>query len=514
MGINSNSNSPSVACRLVDISKNFGDVQALSNVSFDVRKGEFLAIVGENGAGKTTAMSVLFGLLEPDTGHIEFDGKQQKLNSARDAINAGFGMVHQHFKLYPDLTVLENVLVGHEGANKFGLIPFRSRQKAVAKLIVEFDFSLNLNQRVSDLPVDARQQLEIIKMLYRGASVVILDEPTAVLTPQESLSLYAMLRRLRDQGKSVVLITHKLKEVIDNSQRVLVMRQGKMVAERITSEVTQSELAQLMVGRQIETIEKVSHIRSKTVASLRSVSVQIGTDKPVLDDISFDVSAGEIFGVAGVTGNGQKELVNALVGLHSNTSGQILYGGQDISVFTVSERRELGLGYMAEDRMAFGLAGSGTIAENLLSGREGQSVFSVSGFLKSGKIRQHARDLVDRFDIRTPGTSQQVGNLSGGNQQKVIVARELAANPTLLVVENPCWGVDVGAVEFIHRQILDLAAKGVAIILISSDLEELFKLSDRVGVMFEGRLNATFDRSKLDAFTVGTAMSGKQESAA
>ena len=509
-----NNNDSSVACRLVGISKTFGDVQAMANVSFDVRKGEFLAIVGENGAGKTTAMSVLFGLLEPDAGHIELNGKRQKLKSARDAINAGFGMVHQHFKLYPDLTVLENVLVGHEGANRFGLIPFRDRRTAVAKLLEEFDFSLNLDQKVSDLPVDARQQLEIVKMLYRGASVVILDEPTAVLTPQESLSLYAMLRRLRNQGKSIVLITHKLKEVMENSERVLVMRQGEMVADRITIDTTQSELAQLMVGRQIEAIEKVSHVSSKTVVSLRSVSVQIGARKPVLDDVSFDVFAGEIFGVAGVTGNGQKALVNALVGLHPNTDGQIDYSGRDISRLTVSQRREIGLGYMAEDRMAFGLAGKGSIAENLLSGREGQSKFSVGGFLKHGTVRQHARHLINSFDIRTPGTSQQVANLSGGNQQKVIVARELSADPKLLVVENPCWGVDVGAVEFIHRQILDLAAKGVAIILISNDLEELFKLSDRVGVMFEGRVNATFQRSALDAFTVGAAMSGKQEGTA
>ncbi|MFK7856670.1 MAG: ABC transporter ATP-binding protein [Granulosicoccus sp.] len=484
-------------------------MRALSNVSFEVRKGEFLAIVGENGAGKTTAMSVLFGLLEPDAGHIEIGGTQQKLKSARDAINAGFGMIHQHFKLYPDLTVLENVLVGQEDANRLGFVPFGKRRKAISKLIEDFDFSLNLDKKVSDLPVDARQQLEIVKMLYRGASIVILDEPTAVLTPQESLSLYSMLGRLRDQGKSVVLITHKLDEVMENSERVLVMRQGEMVAERNTAETNQTELAELMVGRQIETTEKYSHVKPETVVSLRSVTVQGGSETPLLSDVSFDVNAGEIFGVAGVTGNGQKELVNAVIGLHPNTHGEIIYDNKDITGLTVSERRKIGLGYMAEDRMALGLANKGSIAENLLSGREGQPGFSVSGFLRRGKIRQYARDLVENFDIRTPSTSQRVGNLSGGNQQKVIVARELSANPKLLIVENPCWGVDVGAIAFIHRQILDLTAKGVAVLLISNDLEELFDLSDRVGVMFEGRLNAVFERRELDAFTVGAAMSGK-----
>jgi simple sugar transport system ATP-binding protein len=496
-------------CRLSGISKSFGDVKALSDVSFDVREGEFLAIVGENGAGKSTAMGVLFGMLSPDQGYVEIAGERRKFKSAGDAIDAGFGMVHQHFKLYPGLTVLENVLVGHEGVSGIGLVPFREHRKAVAALLKEFEFSLDLDRRVSELPVDARQQLEIVKMLYRGASVVILDEPTAVLTPQESLALYVMLKKLCAKGNSVVLITHKLGEVMDNSERVLVMRQGALVAERKTSDTNQTELAELMVGRQIETIEKVSHVQSEIAVSMQGVSVQSQSDKPALDKISFDLHAGEIFGVAGVSGNGQKELVNTVVGLEHNSAGQIIYQNRDISALNVAQRRAIGIGYMAEDRMAVGLAGKGTIAENLISGREGQSEFSVSGFQRSRRIRQYARHLVDSFDIRTPSAMQRVGNLSGGNQQKVIVARELSASPRLLVVENPCWGVDIGAISFIHRQILNLAAKGVAILLISNDLEELFDLSDRVGVMFEGRLNRVFDRSELDAFVVGGAMAGE-----
>ncbi|MCY6381591.1 ABC transporter ATP-binding protein [Hoeflea prorocentri] len=501
-------------CRLSGISKSFGDVKALSDVSFDVRKGEFLAIVGENGAGKSTAMSILFGLLEPDTGHIEIDGKPRKLKSARDAIDAGFGMVHQHFKLYPDLTVLENVLVGDEGANGLGLIPFRDRRKAFKKLVSEFSFSLDPDRKVSDLPVDARQQLEIVKMLSRGASTVILDEPTAVLTPQESLALYTMLKKLCAQGKSVVLITHKLGEVMDNSERVLVMRQGELVAERQTADTNPDELAELMVGRQIEAVEKVSGVRAEVVASLQDVSVAGLSDKPALDAVSFDLRAGEIFGVAGVSGNGQKELVNAIVGLETISGGTISFQDRTISAMSVAQRRAAGIGYMAEDRMAMGLAARGSVAENLISGREGRPEFSASGFLRARRIRQFARELVKSFDIRTPSAQQQVGNLSGGNQQKVIVARELSAKPRFLVVENPCWGIDVGAISFIHQQILDLAADGVAVLLISNDLEELFALSDRVGVMFEGRMNRIFDRSELDAFAVGAAMSGTMGEAA
>lgn len=497
-----------VVCGLKGVSKSFGDIRALSDVSFDVRSGEFLAIVGENGAGKSTAMGVLFGLLEPDSGYVEIAGERCTLKSARDAIDAGFGMVHQHFKLYPDLTVLENVLVGQEGADRFGMVPFRDRRQAVAALIREFGFALDPDRKVSELPVDARQQLEIVKMLYRGAATIILDEPTSVLTPQESLALYAMLEKLCAQGKSIVLITHKLGEVMDNAERVLVMRQGKCVAERRIAETSRDELAQLMVGRQIVPVEKVSRARPEVVAALKTVTVLGNANKPALDRVTFDLRAGEIFGVAGVSGNGQKELVDAIVGLQPVADGEIQYQGRPINRLSVAERRRIGFGYMAEDRMAVGLAAPGTIAENLISGREGQSEFSAAGFLRGGRIRRYARRLVEQFDIRTPGILQRVGKLSGGNQQKVIVARELSADPRLLVVENPCWGVDIGAIAFIHQRILDLAANGVAILLISNDLEELFQLSDRVGVMFEGRMNSIFDRTDLDAFAVGAAMSG------
>jgi ABC-type uncharacterized transport system ATPase subunit len=500
----------SAICRLTGISKAFGVTKALENVSLEVRKGEFLALIGENGAGKSTVMSILFGLLDPDEGTIEIDGRPQKMRSARDAIAAGLGMVHQHFMLYPDLTVLENIIVGHEDTGRSGRIPLAAHRARATEILAEFDFALDLDRKVADLPVDARQQVEIVKLLYRGASVIILDEPTAVLTPQESIALYRMLARLQAQGTSIVLITHKLDEVMANADRIIVLRRGKLVAERSPSATTRGELAQLMVGDTIPVVTKNNTVKDDIVLSISALTVGGNRGKPALTDVGFDVRAGEVFGIAGVSGNGQKELVNALVGLQE-AAGQVTFSGRDILHLDVAARRAMGLGYMAEDRMTMGLAQPATISENLIAGREGTAEFSLRGFLSRDKIRRFSRDLIDRFDIRTPSENQKATNLSGGNQQKIVVARELSAKPHLLVVENPCWGVDVGAITFIHRQILELAAAGCAIVLVSSDLEELFALSDRVGVLCDGRMTAVFDRAELDTLAVGAAMTGQQK---
>ncbi|PVA05473.1 ABC transporter ATP-binding protein [Thalassorhabdomicrobium marinisediminis] len=508
--VKQNETSTPAVCRLSGISKAFGATQALQDVSFEVRKGEFLALIGENGAGKSTTMGILFGLLDPDAGTVEIAGRPQAMRSARDAIAAGLGMVHQHFMLYPDLTVLENIIVGQEDTGRGGRIPLATHRARATEILRDFDFALDLDRKVADLPVDARQQVEIVKLLYRGASVVILDEPTAVLTPQESIALYRMLARLQAQGTSIVLITHKLDEVMDNADRILVMRRGKLVAERATAETNTAELAELMVGDRIEVVEKHSAAGADVVLSVANLTVQRQQGKPALRDVNFEVHAGEVFGIAGVSGNGQKELVNALVGLEG-AQGAVRFAGRDILPLDVAARRALGLGYMAEDRMAMGLAQAGSVAENLIAGREGKSAFSTRGFLTKSRIRKFSRDLIDRFDIRTPSDRQTVAKLSGGNQQKIVVARELSARPQLLVVENPCWGVDVGAITFIHKQILELAATGCAVVLVSSDLEELFALSDRVGVLCDGALNAIFPRDGLDAIAVGAAMTGGRE---
>lgn len=484
-----------------------------------MRAGEFLALIGENGAGKTTAMSVLFGLLRPDSGTVEINNTPLRGHKVSDAIAAGLGMVHQHFKLYPDLTVLENIIVGGENASAFlGTIPFARHRRKAQAIIAEFDFPLSLDQKVSSLPVDARQQLEIVKLLYRGASIIILDEPTAVLTPQESLALYRMLARLREKGTSVLLITHKLDEVMENAQRVVVMRRGEVVAERLCAHTSQTELAELMVGRRIEPVEKRSPLPSPAAVpqcalTLRALTVGGTGTKPALDRLDLDLHGGEILGIAGISGSGQKELANAVIGLERVRGGRIAFGEEDITALTVARRRALGIGYMAEDRMGMGLAGRGTVAENLISGREASAQFARAGFLRKRAVASYARALIERFDIRTPSPRAAVGTLSGGNQQKAIVARELSMKPRLLVVENPCWGVDVGAISFIHRQILDLAAQGCAILLVSTDLEELITLSDRIGVLFDGRLVRWFERAEMDSFEIGAAMSGHVDTA-
>lgn len=495
-------------CSLRGVSKSFGPVKALLDVSFDIRQGEFLALIGENGAGKSTAMSVLFGLLEPDTGHVEVDGKPCRFASARDAIDAGFGMVHQHFKLYPELTVIENVLVGNEGGPPLARIPLRSAETRLREIIDAYDFRLDLHAPVAELSVGEKQRVEILKLLFCDASVIFLDEPTAVLTPQECVALFDMLRLLQDKGASIVLISHKLDEVIGNAERVLVMRRGEMVAERATAETDRAELARLMVGAQIETPAKVNVVTDRTVLSVRDLTVAGPSDKPRVDAVSFDVAEGEIFGIAGVSGNGQKALMDALMGLENTSGGTVMFDGEDITRKSVAERRTAGVGYMSEDRMSVGLAAQGTITENATAGREHTDAFSRSGWLRKRAMTENAENLIRKFDVRTPSAQQHVGKLSGGNQQKIVVAREVSAQPRLLLVENPCWGVDVGAMATIHGQLIDLAKSGCAIVLVSSDLEELFALSDRVGVIYDGVMRRVFPRDGLDTFAIGAAMAG------
>ncbi|MCR9134953.1 MAG: ABC transporter ATP-binding protein [Alphaproteobacteria bacterium] len=501
-------------CRLAVISHAFGTVQALDHVTLDINAREILAIVGENGAGKSTLMSVLYGLLQPDSGAIEFGGKPMHFRSAADAINHGLGMVHQHFMLYPGLTVLENIVVGAEGRGPFGFIDFAARRQEAQRLVEQFGFSLQLDRPVEDLSVDARQQLEIVKMLYRRADIIILDEPTAVLTPQEIDALFAMLRRLRDEGKSIIMITHKLGEVMDLSDRVVVMRRGKNVAERVTTETDRTELSELMVDGTIEPISKSATIRDETVLSVNSISVSGSHHRTAVDSASLSLQAGEIVGIAGIANNGQTEFVRALVGLSPVSSGSIALRNEDITKTTVKQRRNAGIAYLAEDRMSVGLAVGGTVSENIIAGSENQRKYSNHGFLNFRAIRNHTKELIERFDIRTSGAGQEIGSLSGGNKQKVIVGRELSGDPQLIIAENPCWGVDVGAISFIHQQLLDHAAMGAAILLISSDLDELFALSDRIAVFYDGRISAEFSRDELDIFAVGAAMSGADHDSA
>ncbi len=502
-------NDKAALCRLVGVSKSFGEVHAVRDVSLDIPGGEILAIVGENGAGKTTLMNALFGLLPPDSGRIEVDGKPCRFRSARDAISAGLGMVHQHFMLFPELTVLENILVGAEKANPLGMIDFRTRRDEVETLLGQFGFSLPLDARVSTLPVHARQQVEITKMLFRRAQIIILDEPTAVLTPAEIDGLFDMLRRLRDSGRAVIIITHKLDEVMRVSDRVMIMRNGEKVLETATRDTTRDRIAAAMMGREIASPPKTDCRQDAPVLEIENLHVTRETGLSTVRGIDLTIRAGEILGIAGVAGNGQKPFVEALVGLTPVAQGRLALAGKDITHASVGARRAMGLAYMAEDRMQTGLATDGMLWENTLAGRETRPEFSRRGWLQKRNIRDDARSIIKEYDIVATGPAQRVGDLSGGNKQKIIVGRELSGNPQLVIAENPSWGVDIGAMAFIHGRLLDAAKRGAAVLLVSSDLEELFALSDRVGVFYNGKLNGIFGRNELDVYRIGAAMAGQ-----
>jgi len=495
--------------RLVDIRRAFGAVQAVDGVSLAFHGGEILAVVGENGAGKSTLMNILFGMLPPDSGQIEIDAQPRRFRSSREAIRAGLGMVHQHFMLFPGLSVLENILVGAEQPSRSGFVDYAARRDEVLRLMRQFDFSLSLDQPVADLPVHARQQVEIMKMLFRKAKLIILDEPTAVLTPHEKDRLFQMLGRLRDDGRAVVIITHKLDEVMEVSDRVMIMRAGRKILETPTRATSKEDISRAMIGREIAPPPKTDSRRAGIALSVSALCVIGAEGRLALEDVSLSVQEGEVFGIAGVAGNGQKPFVEALVGLTPVQAGQITLAGTDITDLDVGARRRMGLGYLAEDRMRVGLANDARIFENTIAGREGTAAFSQRGWLRRRAARNSGAEVIRDYDVAATGPMQHVRDLSGGNKQKIIVGRELAANPTLVVAENPSWGVDVGAMAFIHQRLLAAAERGAAILLISSDLEELFALSDRVGVFYNGRINGIFARADLDAYRIGAAMAGK-----
>ncbi|EKE43210.1 putative sugar ABC transporter, ATP-binding protein [Oceaniovalibus guishaninsula JLT2003] len=499
---------PGAVCRLRGIDKRFGDTHALRDVSLDLIPGEVLALVGENGAGKTTLMNVLFGLLRAEAGRLDHDAGTGFFADAADAIAHGFGMVHQHFMLFDDLTVLENVIVGAEGPGRLGRIELAARAGEVAAVMARFGFALPLDVRVRDLPVATRQQIEIVKLLYRQARVVILDEPTAVLTPQEAGALFAMLRGLADEGRAVVVITHKLPEVTAHADRVVVMRGGAVVADRAVADTSAAEIARLMVGHDIAPVAKRNHAGAGVRLALRDLHCAPRAGERPVGPVDLDLRPGEILGIAGVAGSGQGPLVETLVGLRPAASGQIAMDGIDITRADVAARRAAGLAYMAEDRMRAGLAVDASLAENAVAGREAQPPFARGPFRRLTAVAAFGRDLIARYDIRATGPAQRAADLSGGNKQKIVVARELAGQPRLIVAHNPCWGVDIGAIRFIQDRLLEAARSGAAVVFVSSELDELFALSDRLAVLHDGRMQALLDRADLDIARVGRAMAG------
>jgi simple sugar transport system ATP-binding protein len=500
------------ALALAGIDKRFGSVHACRAVDLDVAKGSIHGIVGENGAGKSTLMGIVCGYYRADSGTIAVDGKPVDIHSAQDAIAAGIGMVHQHFMLVETFTVLENVLLGAEGGALLADGEAAARA-GLAKLMADYSLDVDLGARIADLDVGAQQRVEILKALYRGARILILDEPTAVLTPQEADALFRLLAKWRDQGKTVVLITHKLREILAITDRVTVLRQGAVVATRDTAATTQEELAELMVGRRV--LLRVAKTEARPgaevlrVEGLRHVDAR-GVEK--LRGVSFAVRAGEIVGIAGVAGNGQSELLETLAGLKPLAAGQIFYKGAPVDppggARASKAARLRGIAHVPEDRLRMGLVVGYSAAESAILGYHGDAELGAGPLLSPRAATARTRRLMDAFDVRPGLPALKSGLFSGGNQQKIVLGREIDRDPDLLLVGQPTRGVDIGAIEFIHRRLVALRDAGKAILLVSCELDEILGLADRILVMFDGRVAGELARADADERRLGLLMAG------
>ena len=472
------------------ITKAFPGVVANDQVDFEVRKGEIHALVGENGAGKSTLMNILYGLIRLDAGQILIDGQPAPMQGPRDAIQHGIGMVHQHFMLIPVFTVGENIVLGREPTTAGDLYDRGRADQEIMALTQRYGLALDADARVGDLPVGIQQRVEIVKVLYRGAEILILDEPTGVLTPQESADLFKVLRDLVKGGKTIIFISHKLNEVLEISDRITVMRRGKVVGHLITNDTDEAEIARLMVGRDVLLRVDKKPARPGPVA-LHAEDLTASSDQgvPALRGISFDLHQGEILGFAGVEGNGQSELVEVLAGTRRPTGGQVLLGPRDVTALNAARIRSAGIGHIPEDRRGAGLVLEYSVADNLILGRQRTERFAWHHLvLRLRAIVDWARRLINEFDIRTPSAETPARTLSGGNQQKIIVAREMASEPRVLLAAQPTRGVDIGAIEFIHRRLVAERDQGTAVLLVSAELEEVRSLSDRIAVIYEGRI--------------------------
>jgi simple sugar transport system ATP-binding protein len=490
------------------IVKRFPGVIANDGIDLEVRQGEIHALLGENGAGKSTLMNVLFGIYAPDEGEIRVNGKPVSFSGARQAVEAGLGMVHQHFMLIPRFTVAENVILGSEGS---GIVLDRQgASDRVRHLAQAYGLNVEPDALLGDLPIGLQQRVEILRTLYQQCRVLILDEPTALLTPQEVDDLYKILDRLREDGSTIIFITHKLREVAAISDRVTVIRRGKTVGTRITSETTSAELAELMVGREVLLrVDRPPANPGEPILSLRNVTVTGTHGQTALDIERLDLRRGEILGVCGVEGNGQSELVEVLSGLRHAHEGTCTLGGSDISKLGPNQRRAKGLSYIPEDRHGRGLVLDFPLWENTLLGNTERRPF-VDWFRINGRrVREITRTLMTRFDVRAPHAEVLARNLSGGNQQKLIIARELQRDPDALLAIQPTRGLDVGAIEFVHRQLVEARDSGKGVLLISFDLDELLDLSDRIVVMFQGKIIAEYMSGKVSRTELGLAMGGR-----
>ncbi len=497
-----------IALEVKNITKHFPGVLANDQVSLHLKKGEIHALLGENGAGKTTLMNMVYGLYHPDSGQILVDGKEVHVTEPTDAINLGIGMVHQHFMLIPVFTVAENIVLGNETIKGLQL-DRRAASQRIRELSQQFGLEINPNALTGDLPVGVQQRVEIIKALYRRCNILILDEPTAVLTPQEANDLFRIMRELTQRGVSIIFISHKLKEVLTIADRITVLRGGRVVGETTPAQSDEHSLAAMMVGREVLlTVEKEEAKPQQAVLQVDGLRVKDKREHEAVAGVSFEVCAGEVLGIAGVQGNGQTELVEALTGLTRSFAGKVLLAGQDVTNATPRRLVDAGIAHVPEDRHQFGMINSYPIADNMILNTYHQEPFAHRRTMNNKAIEENAKRLVAQYDVRTPSVYTKGESLSGGNQQKMVVAREFSRSIKLLIASQPTRGLDVGSIEFIHKRIIEQRDAGAAVLLVSAELDEVMSVSDRIAVMYRGKIIATVDAKTATRAQLGLLMAG------
>ncbi|MFZ5354711.1 MAG: ABC transporter ATP-binding protein [Bacillota bacterium] len=491
------------------ISKTFPGIKANDNICLSVEQGEIHVLLGENGAGKSTLMNILYGLYHPDEGEILVKGKPVRINNPNVAISMGIGMVHQHFMLVPPFTVTENIILGSE-PSKGVVLDINRAKKEVEEISKKYELKVDPDAKIQDISVGMQQRVEILKTLYRGAEILILDEPTAVLTPQEIEELGVIMKSLVSQGKTIILITHKLKEVMAMSDRVTIIRRGKVIDTLNTADTNIDELAEKMVGRKVNlTVEKNENKAGTPVLEVKGLKALDNRDLEAVKGVDFEVKGGEILGIAGVDGNGQHELIEAITGLRKTIAGEVLINGKEITGKAPKDIIASGVGHIPEDRHKRGLVLNFSLFENCILGSHRSKAYSKGKFsLNYTKIREHARKLIAEFDVRTPNEKVKARALSGGNQQKLIIAREVDRDPYLCIAAQPTRGLDVGAIEFVHKRLVELRDSGKAVLLVSLELDEIMSLSDRIAVMYDGKIVGVMDAKDATEKKLGILMAG------
>lgn len=498
---------------MLDIRKEFPGIVANDQINLQVKKGEIHALLGENGAGKSTLMNVLFGLYQPEKGEIKVKGKTVNITNPNVANDLGIGMVHQHFMLVETFTVTENIVLGSEPTKAGAFVNMKDAEQKVGEISKKYGLSVDPKAKISDITVGMQQRVEILKTLYRGAEILIFDEPTAVLTPQEIQELIQIMKNLINEGKSIILITHKLKEIMEVCDRVTVIRKGKGIGTVNVNDTNPNDLANLMVGREVEfTTEKIASTPKEEVLQIKQLTVEDSRGIAAVNNLSLSVRAGEIVGIAGVDGNGQTELIEAITGLRKSKSGSVLVKGKEVQSLSPRKITESGVGHIPQDRHKHGLVLDFPIGENMVLQTYYQKPFSSKGVLQFKTIYDYATKLIKEFDVRTPSEFTEARALSGGNQQKAIIGREIDRNPDLLIAAQPTRGLDVGAIEFIHQRLIDQRDNGKAVLLVSFELEEIMNVADRIAVIYEGEIVAVVDPKETTEQELGLLMAGSKRS--